>query len=135
MVALLRAFSVCMGAFYACTALQCDLRDPGWEKESCYVAGPTGNHAMSQELLTTIFLLQRLNSFRRVVIQVFTCSANSCKKSCHRGALKVLRMGITFFLLSNPQKLVPLIVTFASTNTPATFIPNQRERVREEGCM
>ena len=45
--------------------------------------------------------------------------------------LKVLRMGTTFFLLSNPQKLAPLIVTFASTNTPATFIPNQRERERE----
>ena len=51
--------------------------------------------------------------------------------------LKVLRMGTTFFLLSNPQKLAPFIVTFASTNTPATFIPNpttfipnQRERER-----
>ena len=48
------------------------------------------------------------------------------------GTLKVLRMGTTFFLLSNPQKLAPLIVTFASTNTPATFIPNQREREREK---
>ena len=35
----------------------------------------------------------------------------------------------------HPQKLAPFIVTFASTNTPATFIPNQRERDREEGCM
>ena len=48
--------------------------------------------------------------------------------------LKVLRMGTTFFLLSNPQKLAPLIVTFASTNTPATFIPNQREREKKDVC-
>ena len=48
--------------------------------------------------------------------------------------LKVLRMGTTFFLLSNPQKLATLIVTFASTNTPATFIPNQREREKKDVC-
>ena len=30
--------------------------------------------------------------------------------------LKVLRMGTTLFLLSNPPKLAPLIVTFANTN-------------------
>ena len=41
-------------------------------------------------------------------------------------------MGTTFFLLSNPQKLAPLIVTFASTNIPATFIPNQREREKKK---
>ena len=33
-----------------------------------------------------------------------------------------------------PQKLAPLIVTFASTNTPATFIPNQSEREKKDVC-
>ena len=48
-----------------------------------------------------------------------------CIKNAAHSPLEVLRMGTTFFLLSNPPKLAPLIVTFASTKTPATFIPNQ----------
>ena len=62
------------------------------------------------------------------------CNFGQTPYATKRNTLKVLRMGTTFFLLSNPQKLAPLIVTFASTNTPATFIPNQSEREKKDVC-
>ena len=97
---------------------------------SCFIASPcivrsidTGEQARSVNLLETWGLVSRRGQRGNPL---------ATGQYSSLGTLKVLRMGTTFFLLSNPQKLAPLIVTLASTNTPATFIPNQREREREK---